>query len=1025
MIKLRCFIMSFFKNVNELKIGESVYHFIFGKGSFEGIFTKEKRNYFEVNFGNGARKIFSTDMYGKIISNDPLNILEMIFDNLDNRMQLSDIYYINPIKNIHENECNPIARKQSIYPIFNFMFLPKEELFNCILYNDGFLKFREKYTDYSLVPIEIEPILAANNFMSVSFDNYSYCFFPILQKWIYLDDVIEMIEKDEEVSSYFPSIMQRYIITRVPKLEWKRNTRYFWGKELAIHSSFYSLIDNRFPNYFLENIEQYTDTEKKKIKCCAERLIDYQKGLESIMNEYKADGIILNHNNSSLIEDYDHEVVIKQIVSDKYKKILEEIVRKIDDNYYPGNNAVQDDLLLDNPWMSKDKAELALYNASRRYPFFARYSLSGGIQNGNYLTRFEEYVNPEHQIFLWSSDEAKDYYYKNKKVRFYGFSFNDENLIERVIDSQNDFKASRILMLKEKEQIFDIIETMDENQYKIVTEKPQNMIVEGKAGTGKTAVLQTRIAYCLARKMFCEEDMILISNSSQLIRDTKYILSGIGLNKFNEKNITSAQEFLASILVDKIRITKTNEWLENANLEVIYSNENNDKYLEIIKTVLDFSNDELKDDVKKLIIDYKKENFLSKIAEELLQKYENACEILKLNQNKDADSIIKLLNSNVIFKNVKEYFEVLKKQVSLERARKVIDYPTIYMQGDGDEGIRKKEAIRQFNVNGLFYFLINVLANNNAYKSLFATRALIKGEEYFNEKHEIRKITSEKAASNPLIYPVRNIEKKLGDNKENIKLLTDLYYAYYQYTTIKKEIDKIKFVDIIEFYKRKFDWNALCLFNLVLQLNKKSPIEINNKIQTVYIDEYENLPAELISFLRHIYTKANFELYGDYTQKIGNHSLFKDESFEKYTLLINYRSSISLLEYLKETFGINYNKDELPYHPKFGQVKKISLKEYMEEPSVSLFSSHRFAVICKRKYLEKVRKLLLEKYYDKDIVELDKNEKITQRKISLCSVEMVAGLEFEEVFVFEKDMSYFEKYVAESRALEDLTIIKE
>lgn len=489
MIKLRCFIMSFFKNVNELKIGESVYHFIFGKGSFEGIFTKEKRNYFEVNFGNGARKIFSTDMYGKIISNDPLNILEMIFDDLDNRMQLSDIYYINPIKNIHENECNPIAKKQSIYPIFNFMFLPKEELFNCILYNDGFLKFREKYTDYSLVPIEIEPILAANNFMSVSFDNYSYCFFPILQKWIYLDDVIEMIEKDEEVSSYFPSIMQRYIITRVPKLEWKRNTRYFWGKELAIHSSFYSLIDSRFPNYFLENISQYTDTEKKKIKRCAERLIDYQKGLESIMNEYKADGIILNPNNSSLIEDYDHEVVIKQIVSDKYKKILEEIVRKIDDNYYPGNNAVQDDLLLDNPWMSKDKAELALYNASRRYPFFARYSLSGGIQNGNYLTRFEEYVNPEHQIFLWSSDEAKDYYYKNKKVRFYGFSFNDENLIERVIDSQNDFKASRILMLKEKEQIFDIIETMDENQYKIVTEKPQNMIVEGKAGTGKTAVL--------------------------------------------------------------------------------------------------------------------------------------------------------------------------------------------------------------------------------------------------------------------------------------------------------------------------------------------------------------------------------------------------------------------------------------------------------------------------------------------------------------------------------------------------------
>ena len=55
---------------------------------------------------------------------------------------------------------------------------------------------------------------------------------------------------------------------------------------------------------------------------------------------------------------------------------------------------------------------------------------------------------------------------------------------------------------------------------------------------------------------------------------------------------------------------------------------------------------------------------------------------------------------------------------------------------------------------------------------------------------------------------------------------------------------------------------------------------------------------------------------------------------------------------------------------------------------------------------------------------LEESENIVRRKILLCAVEMVAGLEFEDVFVFEKEMDSYEKYVAESRALENLTIIK-
>lgn len=61
----------------------------------------------------------------------------------------------------------------------------------------------------------------------------------------------------------------------------------------------------------------------------------------------------------------------------------------------------------------------------------------------------------------------------------------------------------------------------------------------------------------------------------------------------------------------------------------------------------------------------------------------------------------------------------------------------------------------------------------------------------------------------------------------------------------------------------------------------------------------------------------------------------------------------------------------------------------------------------------------------KNIRKIRTEKKMRQKEFNLLSVTNVKGLEFETVYVLDKDMIPNEQYVAYTRALKDLTIIKD
>lgn len=1033
--------MSFFKEVDKLIVGENVYHFIFGKGKYIGEFTKEKSSYLEVDFEDYGRKVFLVETYGKIIANDPLIVLKTFFDDYKNQKILKEeICYFNPFFGEKDESDNSFARRQYLYPIIHRVTDPDEYTLKVLRasLND----------DYPELPFETEEIFARNNFFNLKI-NYMD-FFPILHKWISKSEVIEIIGKDIDNARFFPSFSFE---------KGRDDIHYFWGKELAIPSSFYQAKEGMYPDFFLEKIDFYSEDEKSMIKEYAEVLSKYRSSLEEIMKTYQLEGIVLKDENRALILDYDREKEIYKLVNEKYTKILEEIEKEkrgltessiVSYRYSESPHELVPEYFEPHSHLKIEKNILSIAD-----PFFVRFSFQEDKKwddtsiESKYITKFKEYEDPKNGIIFWGSEEASDFYRtrrmkslqsghkKDVKERYFRFSFAEKNLTEFVNCEIGNQVFSKILSLKDSGQLFDIIETMDPYQYEIVTQKLQNMIVIGKAGTGKTAVLQTRVAYFLTKEENKMENILLLSNSNQLVSDTKSVLSGMSIENANNGNICSIYYYFCKLLQNKINGSKISDWEENSDMYAFYSDEKKDKnmYLEILKSSFDFFNKKLDKAIENKIIQYKANILLPSAEEELLEQYNGKiCKFFGLKEAKKVEEVIRSIKENKALNNAIYYFEVVSNQVSLKLAKQAIDNPSLYIRTYKDARIEDAKMLKE---DGLFYYLIfGVVDKDEKLKTIFTPKifkpkkkssvkasAEEKEDGYYINKNEERKpLKNIQNIFDVLIFALAKFKGLLGETRGVIKELAYLYYFYNQYNNARQRAQTIEFNDLLKFYKKKNNLNSLNLFSLVSCLDNMDEIE-DRMIKTVYIDEYENLSASVIEFLMGAFPNATFELYGDLAQKIYDHTIFNDFSFARYQLKINYRSSLSVLERLKEKFGIEYSEDELPYYPKQGKVTEMSVKEYLNETRVSLFGPHRIAVICKKEYLSEVKELLLQKYYEKEIIELDLNDTIKRRKIALCSVERVAGLEFEEVFVFEKGMNKSEKYVAESRALENLTVI--
>lgn len=173
-----------------------------------------------------------------------------------------------------------------------------------------------------------------------------------------------------------------------------------------------------------------------------------------------------------------------------------------------------------------------------------------------------------------------------------------------------------------------------------------------------------------------------------------------------------------------------------------------------------------------------------------------------------------------------------------------------------------------------------------------------------------------------------------------------------------------------------------------------------------------------LSCIKNVFEKPIFNFYGDIDQRI------EEKSFEAqneiinsikpniFNISVNYRNAKQITEYINA--NIHKNMDSIGVD---GSVSDLKLHECKFE------IKDRTAVIVKNIDLAKN---VLKNYISADtIVSINDIDDEIDKKITLLNVVDCKGIEYDTVYVFDYDMTDNEKYVAYTRAMDCLVVIKD
>lgn len=188
----------------------------------------------------------------------------------------------------------------------------------------------------------------------------------------------------------------------------------------------------------------------------------------------------------------------------------------------------------------------------------------------------------------------------------------------------------------------------------------------------------------------------------------------------------------------------------------------------------------------------------------------------------------------------------------------------------------------------------------------------------------------------------------------------------------------------------------------------------------LFIDEAQDLSPSELELIHKLNTfletrgefsilhEPTMNIFGDVNQMITGHGVhsWKDVSFVRdlYELTENFRNTNQIVDFCNQ---------QLPIRMQSVGVDMDDVTRYEDlEVACCKNSSIRSGSVF----------IVKDEYAEADLTQLLQSSGITDR--SIYTIKAVKGLEFREVIVFDRGMSANEKYIAYTRALAHLTIIK-
>ena len=684
-------------------------------------------------------------------------------------------------------------------------------------------------------------------------------------------------------------------------------------------------------------------------------------------------------------------------------------------------------------------------------PYFARMDLVDAKEGYN------SYYIGKHgdaglEIVDWRAPLAQKYYQKSRT----SFSINDYDyklILRRAIRTQNgkvlDFKNEYLNLSdylskeeiggrdealifdpylkeilksrKEKQEITDIIETIQEKQYEIITlpEKAE-FVLQGVAGSGKTMVLLHRLSY------------IMYNNDAIRHSDVLVITPSDSFNAFIDELSTVLElEKVRTSTLDKYFILTLKSAGVDIEQKVDFSAPVPAEYLQYI-----YSEEFVKDVEKRLnkIYDGIYGMFASEDVSEVIKGVLSACGVQRKWYEKIKNAGVRV--RRCVLGEIKE-----KPDGGLYYTKQ-FRYMFNCVQ-DAEEFLRLiKEDARMKDYSFFykqllsFYKSIKYLRRYSykicltALDDLDALKTAVEREISDLKRYKMKLGTEEVLTYSAGIEKRERLLSEIESVKGAVEEIKNEFADLYEFADVIRGEDFLVSIgkcentaDILRFFyretikkfKARFNVSAKPLikcdpFSLCLLLTKLG-FNLSPKFSFLFVDEAQDISNAEYSVLRSVNDRAVFNIFGDLKQNITSYRGIKDWAelgLTTYSLSLNYRNTNQIVEYVSQNLDI--------------AMKSIGLNgsgvTRIDKRSVNGFLSGKHglkAVICSEKNLEK----FFRKTYNLPAV----TGKISKTKINLMTVYQSKGLEFTAVVVADEDLSPNEKYIAYTRALNELAIV--
>ena len=688
-------------------------------------------------------------------------------------------------------------------------------------------------------------------------------------------------------------------------------------------------------------------------------------------------------------------------------------------------------------------------------PYFARMDLIDNKEGYN-----SYYIGKKGDVKLeildWRAPVARRYYQKSCSIFSFG-EYEYKTILRRALRTKNgkllDYKneylslkdylsaeeiADRdeenildpflreiIKSRKEEASVKDIIETIQEKQYEIITQpEDKNFILQGCAGSGKTMVMLHRLSY------------LLYNNENIKPRDVLIITPSTSFNAFID-------ELAAVLELDKVKTSTAYEY-----------------FLQVLKNEkIDLSNkiDTTQKESEEYLSYVYSPQFTADVAKKLGKVYDNLYGLFTGTECQDFIEEIILATRRQI-----AAYEGIK-NASMRVRRAVLGEIKEKKEG----GLYYTKPFRRFmnallDVNDFFdgtlkserakvpeYFYRQMLS---FYKSAsFIVRSIDKvlaeGENSLEElrlviereKSDLMRFKQKIGDVEVYLYADRIARRKeilaeIDKVKEKILLIGDentAFAEFYQYLSGEKTFSQVgcgeDFVDIVRYfyretvkkYKLKYgltsrkmypsDAYALCV------ICEGITERLSPAYRYVFVDEGQDISPCEYQLMQKINKKAAFNVFGDVAQNVTPWRGIKNwedafSGFDFHLLNQNYRNTNQIVTFVAKKLGLDMQS--IGYDgPSVQEINPRGINSFFKN------KKGLKAVICAESAKEE--------YTRKSYNDIAARGKVSRSKINIMSVYESKGLEFTSVVVVEKGMTESEKYIAYTRALNELAYIKE